>query len=314
MLNDGVIPPGGSEATTPCVPDFRGGTVFNPPSYDPALQLFYVMARETCAYYTPQKQELQAGPRLHERRHAQAGRARLQRAARDRSEDRRRSSGSTSSRPSSLAGVMSTASGVVFAGDHEGYFNAFERKTGKRLWSYRTGSPIWGAAASTYMLDGRQYVLIPSGNTIVAFARAGEVSVTMVAALARSAVASVCAVLASRPRRRRGAATAAAPVTPRGAAQLAAAAGAAADVRHGGAADPRVGGGHGARRIRGASRSCPTATCSSPSAPGRLRIIRNGVLDPTPIAGVPGVARRARSAGCSRWRCTRGLPRTASSI
>ncbi len=58
MLNDGVIPPGGSEATTPCVPDFRGGTVFNPPSYDPALQLFFVMARETCAYYTPQKQEL----------------------------------------------------------------------------------------------------------------------------------------------------------------------------------------------------------------------------------------------------------------
>ena len=44
------------------------------------------------------------------------------------------------------------------------------RKSGKRLWSYRTGSPIWGAAAMTYMLDGRQYVLIESGNTIMAFA------------------------------------------------------------------------------------------------------------------------------------------------
>ena len=70
----------------------------------------------------------------------------------------------------SLAGVMSTASGVVFAGDHEGFFNAFDSKTGKKLWSYRTGSPIWGAAGMTYMLDGRQYVLIPSGNTIMAFA------------------------------------------------------------------------------------------------------------------------------------------------
>ena len=28
----------------------------------------------------------------------------------------------------SLAGVMSTASGVVFAGDHEGFFNAFESR------------------------------------------------------------------------------------------------------------------------------------------------------------------------------------------
>ena len=66
----------------------------------------------------------------------------------------------------SLAGVMSTASGVVFAGDHEGFFNAFDSKTGKKLWSYRTGSPIWGAAGVTFMLDGRQHVLIASGNTI----------------------------------------------------------------------------------------------------------------------------------------------------
>jgi alcohol dehydrogenase (cytochrome c) len=65
---------------------------------------------------------------------------------------------------------MSTATGVVFTGDHEGFFNAFDSKTGKKLWSYRTGSPIWGAAATTFMLDGRQHVLIPSGNTIVAFA------------------------------------------------------------------------------------------------------------------------------------------------
>ena len=61
VLSNGVIPPGGTEATTPCVPDFRGGTVYNPPSFDPALQLFYVMARETCAYYTPTQQEWQVG-------------------------------------------------------------------------------------------------------------------------------------------------------------------------------------------------------------------------------------------------------------
>ena len=45
----------GSEATTRACPIYRGGTIFNPPSYDPALQLFFVMARETCAFYTPQK-------------------------------------------------------------------------------------------------------------------------------------------------------------------------------------------------------------------------------------------------------------------
>ena len=45
-----------------------------------------------------------------------------------------------------MAGVMSTASGVVFAGDNEGNFIAFDARTGKNLWYYSTGSPIWGGA------------------------------------------------------------------------------------------------------------------------------------------------------------------------
>jgi outer membrane protein assembly factor BamB len=69
----------------------------------------------------------------------------------------------------SLAGIMSTASGLVFAGDNEGHFNAFDSLTGKQLWSYRMGSLIWGAAPTTVMLDKRQLVLLPSGNTLVAF-------------------------------------------------------------------------------------------------------------------------------------------------
>jgi alcohol dehydrogenase (cytochrome c) len=170
VLNDGVIPPGGSEATTPCVPDFRGGTVFNPPSYDPSLQLFFVMARETCAYYTPEKMELPGVGRVFMsggmRKLAQPDFGAL-RAIDPKTGDMRWEHRFPTS---TLAGVMSTASGLVFAGDHEGFFNAFESKTGKKLWSYRTGSPIWGAAGSSYMLDGRQYVLIESGNTLIAFA------------------------------------------------------------------------------------------------------------------------------------------------
>ena len=69
-----------------------------------------------------------------------------------------------------MAGVMTTASGLVFAGDNDGNFMAFEASTGENLWHYQTGSRIWGAAAMTHMLDGRQYVLIPSGTTLVAFA------------------------------------------------------------------------------------------------------------------------------------------------
>jgi alcohol dehydrogenase (cytochrome c) len=69
-----------------------------------------------------------------------------------------------------LSGVTTTASGLVFTGDQEGNFIAFDGETGKPLWHYPTGAPIWGAAAVTFMLDGRQHVLIPSGSTLTAFA------------------------------------------------------------------------------------------------------------------------------------------------
>ena len=67
-------------------------------------------------------------------------------------------------------GVMSTASGLVFAGDNEGNFMAFERAPARNLWRYQTGTAIWGAAPMTFMLDGRQHVVIPAGTTLVAFA------------------------------------------------------------------------------------------------------------------------------------------------
>ena len=68
-----------------------------------------------------------------------------------------------------MAGVLSTASGLVFAGDNDGNFMAFDARTGRHLWRYPTGNGIWGAAAMTFLLDGRQHVLIPSGTTLLAF-------------------------------------------------------------------------------------------------------------------------------------------------
>ena len=169
VLNNGAVVPGQTGAAPQCVPDYRGGTNFNPPSYDPALQLFFVMARETCAIYTPQRQEMVPG-----RVFMSGGMKKLPepdysalRAIDPKTGDIKWEHKFSLS---SMAGVMSTASGVVFAGDQEGYFNAFEARGGKRLWSYRMGAPIHGAAATTFVLDGRQHVLIPAGMTITAFA------------------------------------------------------------------------------------------------------------------------------------------------
>jgi glucose dehydrogenase len=61
-------------------------------------------------------------------------------------------------------GTMSTAGGVVFQGNVQGWFNAYDAKSGKQLWGFNTGSGI-SAAPMTYTLDGKQYVAVVSGRT-----------------------------------------------------------------------------------------------------------------------------------------------------
>jgi alcohol dehydrogenase (cytochrome c) len=152
-----------------CLPDQWGGTNFNPPSFDPSLGLFFVTARETCATFVPREPKIVPG-RATTGGVVQVDREKGYGALRaiDPTTGQRRWEFQYSS--PTMAGVMTTASGLVFAGDHEGNFMAFDGRTGKNLWRYSTGTPIWGAAAMTYTLDGRQHVVIAAGTTLLSFA------------------------------------------------------------------------------------------------------------------------------------------------
>lgn len=157
------------DGDTGCLPDQWGGTNFMPPSYDPSLGLFFVNARETCAQFVPETPESVAGQTrvggvVWADRDKAYGALRAIDAA---TGERRWEFPFTTP---SMAGVLSTASGLVFTGDNEGNFMAFDSRTGENLWHYQTGTRIHGAASMSYMLDGRQYVLIPSDAVLIAFA------------------------------------------------------------------------------------------------------------------------------------------------
>jgi alcohol dehydrogenase (cytochrome c) len=66
------------------------------------------------------------------------------------------------------SGVLSTASGLVFAGGREGYFYALEAATGAVLWKAMIGGSV-AAGPVTYAVDGKQYVSIPAGNAVFTF-------------------------------------------------------------------------------------------------------------------------------------------------
>jgi alcohol dehydrogenase (cytochrome c) len=68
------------------------------------------------------------------------------------------------------AGLLTTASGLIFSGDNEGYLLALDSRTGKLLWRYQMGAKLHGTSVTTYMLDGRQHVLVPAGTTLTAWA------------------------------------------------------------------------------------------------------------------------------------------------
>jgi alcohol dehydrogenase (cytochrome c) len=62
-----------------------------------------------------------------------------------------------------IGGTMATAGGLVFAGEGNGNFDAYDAKSGNRLWQFQTGAGA-NAPAVTYQLDGQQYVAVASGG------------------------------------------------------------------------------------------------------------------------------------------------------
>ena len=67
----------------------------------------------------------------------------------------------------SSAGMLATAGGVLFTGDGSGNFVAFDAANGKLLWHTRIGNI--SNAPQTFMVDGKQHVLVAVNDTLYAF-------------------------------------------------------------------------------------------------------------------------------------------------
>jgi alcohol dehydrogenase (cytochrome c) len=76
-----------------------------------------------------------------------------------------------------MGGVLATAGDLVFNGEGNGYFRAFDAKNGKKLWEFQCGAGV-NAPAVTYMVKGKQYVAVAAGgNTQLDFKRGNSVFV-----------------------------------------------------------------------------------------------------------------------------------------
>ncbi|HEX4273408.1 MAG TPA: PQQ-binding-like beta-propeller repeat protein [Rhizomicrobium sp.] len=62
-----------------------------------------------------------------------------------------------------VGGTLATAGNLVFAGEMNGYFNAFDAKTGRKLWRFSLGAGV-NAPPVTYQVGGVQYVAVAAGG------------------------------------------------------------------------------------------------------------------------------------------------------
>jgi alcohol dehydrogenase (cytochrome c) len=67
------------------------------------------------------------------------------------------------------AGILTTASDLLFSSGREGYFYALDARTGALLWKVTVGGVV-ASGPMTYAVGGRQYVAVAAGSSLFSFA------------------------------------------------------------------------------------------------------------------------------------------------
>ncbi|CAA2142285.1 Quinoprotein ethanol dehydrogenase [Hyphomicrobium sp. ghe19] len=74
-----------------------------------------------------------------------------------------------------MGGVLATAGDLVFTGEADGWFRAYNADSGKILWSFQAGAGV-NAPPSAYALDGKEYIVVGAGgNTQIDFKRGNNI-------------------------------------------------------------------------------------------------------------------------------------------
>ena len=171
-------------------PDNQGGTNWFNPSFSPRTGLFYLNARENYSTnFIKGPQDYAEGNRYDGRGHRPwerptlvvgadeekftAVRALEPQTGEKKWEFKLNSGNSLHTfegwqTSAGAAGILTTASDVLFTGGREGYFFALDARTGVPLWKATLGGPLI-MNPITYSVNGKQYVAVNAGTCLFVF-------------------------------------------------------------------------------------------------------------------------------------------------
>jgi alcohol dehydrogenase (cytochrome c) len=148
----------------------QGAANWPPPSYSPQTGLFYVPTTETYALYYLTEPDPRGALGLGGKDERSVGTAGSYLTAIDYKTGKivwkRRYR--TTANTGLTAGFLTTAGRLLFGGDVGGNFVAYDPGNGTPLWHTQLGANTTNAP-ETYMVDGKQYVLVGAGDTLYAF-------------------------------------------------------------------------------------------------------------------------------------------------
>jgi alcohol dehydrogenase (cytochrome c) len=159
-----------AEGTLIC-PGVEGATNWYSPSYSEVTHLFYFMNLESCSIYARKPAPFEEGKEYYStgtKRDPNAKSSQVLLAFDPQTASfawRYPQAGDSFG----FGGVMSTATGLVFFADNQGFFEAADARTGKSLWHFNTGQSLH-ASPMSYAVGGHQYVAIASGSDLFSFA------------------------------------------------------------------------------------------------------------------------------------------------
>ena len=64
-----------------------------------------------------------------------------------------------------IGGILATAGGLVFTGQGNGTFAAYDAANGTELWSFQAGAGV-NAPPSSYTVNGKQYIVVAAGGNV----------------------------------------------------------------------------------------------------------------------------------------------------
>lgn len=163
MHSDNAFSPPTEEGVE-MLPGANGGAEWSPPAYSPKTGYVYVMGMNQLMNFTTREPETSEGSIRLGSAFTNVKKGSIQNGVFSAIDVDTGKIAWTYDAPQPLiGGVLATAGNLVFMGEGNGFFDAFDATSGKRLWHFNLGAGV-NAPPITYAVDGQQYIAVAAGG------------------------------------------------------------------------------------------------------------------------------------------------------